>query len=321
MSLAVPRSIEAGLGCPGLHTKASCRKTIYPPHNDCTSWLPPCTSKTSHLFSSILIMNNTCWSCFECCCFLELPLCNVHVCTHSGLLNFLVVCQFTSAGAAVYWRSVSFWCTTHWGTAQPPAPDAQPTSRSLSRFSKSLCLLMPTMTNDLSFSWKQNKTINPTLICWTTGAKLWPEKAEPSDNVQNKVETDTHCTKSKQNLKPSPMLSLLELIFRPGPFSASQQGSGSCRWVQRQIPVFKSSWVQWNSAMVDTYVGCNSQVSFWNVCIWPIFAKLSIYSAVKWYTGCVDIQDIVLAVHPQSRCWIPLELQAIKSESENLSAR
>lgn len=36
MPLAIPRSIEAGMGCPVLHTKAACRKTIYPPHNDCT---------------------------------------------------------------------------------------------------------------------------------------------------------------------------------------------------------------------------------------------------------------------------------------------
>lgn len=270
MPPAVPRSTEAGVGCPGLHTKAACRKTIYPPHSDCVFWLPAQASKNSHLFSSILITNNMCWSCFVCYCFLELPLCYVCMCTHSGLLHFFAVHQLTSAGAAIDWRSVSFWCTAHWGTAQHPVPDAEPTSRSLFWFSKPPCLLMPTVTNDLSFSWKQNKKINPTLICRTIGAKLWPEKAEPSDKLQNKVEIDTNCTKSKQNLKPTPVLSLLELVPRPGHIAASQHESGSCGWVRRQIPVLKSFWVQWNSAMVDADAGCNPEASFWNGCVWPV---------------------------------------------------
>lgn len=68
--------------------KAACRKTTYPPHNDCTFWLLAYTSKNSHLISSILRRNNICWSCFGRYCFLELPLCYVHMCTHPCLLYF-----------------------------------------------------------------------------------------------------------------------------------------------------------------------------------------------------------------------------------------
>lgn len=116
MLLAVHRSTDTDMGHPGLNTKGACRRTIHPPRSGCIFLFPAYTYKNSHVFRSILIMNNVRCSWFVWYCCLELPLCYMHVCTHTGLLYFLVVHQLTGVGAAVAWRSVSFQRTVHWCT-------------------------------------------------------------------------------------------------------------------------------------------------------------------------------------------------------------
>lgn len=95
MPLAVPRSTEAGMGCPGLNTEEECRRIIHSPHSGFVFLflLPAYTTKNFHLLNTTSVMNNACCSCFIRYCCLELPLCNVHVCTEADLLYFLFVHQ------------------------------------------------------------------------------------------------------------------------------------------------------------------------------------------------------------------------------------